>query len=167
MQRAASRRSSLADERIREVAARHIARDGIDRVRLTEIVKDFGVSVSLIRYHFSTRDKLLGQALMQAYERAHLDRAKWEGAYGPASADERLADTVGRALPFPHEAQQGEWALWVERWSQAIRNAQLRPVAGDLYARSREWWMTWIGPGCDPGASLNAMPAALPTGSWR
>jgi AcrR family transcriptional regulator len=143
-QKPRSRQSSLAFERILEVAIEQIASKGIQEVRLAEIAKAADVSVSLIHYHFDTREVLLEQALIQAYRRADRDRELWERAQRDLTQAQRMVSMIDRALPGVDQTHVQEWRLWVELWMQALRVPDLRRVARELYTGWREWWVDAI-----------------------
>jgi AcrR family transcriptional regulator len=149
--RAQSRRSSLAVQRILDVAVRRIASEGIQSVRLTHIAEDAGVSVSLIHYHFATRGELLEEALVHAYTRADQEREARERLQIRLTHAARIAQMIDLALPGTDEHHLQEWGLWVELWRSALRSPELRLVAGDLYAGWRAWWIEAIAGGVDSG----------------
>jgi AcrR family transcriptional regulator len=146
-------------ERILEAACEQIAAEGIDEVRIARVAMRAGASTALVHHYFSTRDELLAEALMHAFELAGDDRFGPEGEQGePGSATERLARVIDESMPRPGH-QEREWILWVELWLRAVRDPALRPVAARLYARYRDWIAEAIAVGvesgefepCDPG----------------
>jgi AcrR family transcriptional regulator len=149
--RAPSRRSSLAAERILNVAVSKIASDGIEDVRLAHIAEDAGVSVSLIHYHFATRAVLLELALVHAYTRADQEREAWERLQVRLTHGARIAQMIVLALPGTDEHHLQEWGLWVELWRSALRSPELRLVARELYTGWRAWWIDAIEGGVDAG----------------
>ena len=139
-----SRRSSLAFERILDAAVEQIAAEGMQGVRLAQIAKAAGVSVSLIHYHFETREVLLEEALMHAYTRADREREMWERAQSTLTRAQRLANMVDLMLPGTDEHHVQEWRLWFELWMQALRTPSLQRAAGSLYERWQQWWIDAI-----------------------
>jgi AcrR family transcriptional regulator len=150
-------RASGARERILAAAVRRIASEGIDGVRIARIAMDAGVSTALVHYHFDSRDALLAEALDYSY--AHADDSRTAGAELPASRShaERLESMVDQCLPSTPELRD-DWVLWVELWLRAVRHAELRPFAAELYARMHGWLASEIAEGvrdgefgrCDP-----------------
>jgi AcrR family transcriptional regulator len=152
---AASRRRG-ARERILAAAARRIASEGIDEVRIARIAMDAGVSTSLVHYHFETREALLAEALDYSYARAGDARIETGGLPGETHA-ERLNAMVEQCLPTTPTLHE-DWVLWVELWLRAVRHPELRPVAEELYGRLHAWFANEIAAGvrdeefarCDP-----------------
>ena len=120
----------MSRERILDAAIRRIAADGIDGVRIARIAMDAGVSTALVHYHFETREALLAEALVHSFDRAGDTRTE-----GP----QRLREMIEQCLPLPGEQEQ-DWVLWVELWLRAVRHAELRPTAAQLYARMHDWF---------------------------
>lgn len=164
-----SRRSSLAFERILDVACEQIAAEGMQGVRLAQIAKSAGVSVSLIHYHFDTRETLLEEALMHAFTRADRERDMWERAQASLTRGQRLANMVDRMLPGTDEHHIQEWRLWFELWMQALRTPELQGAAGSLYSGWQQWWIEAIEAGiaarefkrCDPRAVADRVLALI------
>ena len=138
-----------ARERILEAAVERIASDGIDDVRIARIAMDAGVSTSLVHYHFETREALLEQALDYSFELAG-DVRIGEGEGEAPDHTRRLAAMIDQCLPYPG-ALERDWILWVELWLRAVRHPELRPTAGRLYARMREWFASAITAGVEAG----------------
>jgi AcrR family transcriptional regulator len=145
-----------ARDRILAAAARRIASEGIDGVRIARIAMDAGVSTSLVHYHFASREALLAEALDWSYTHAGDARITGGEPIG-ASHAERLRSMIGQCLPTS-EALHEDWVLWVELWLRAVRHPELQPVAEDLYARLHDWFADEIAAGvadgeferCDP-----------------
>ena len=161
-----ARRPASARERILAAAVERIASDGIDDVRIARIAMAAGVSSSLVHYHFATREALLAEALEYSYgsrrRRAHRRRA----AAG-ASHAQRLARMVDQCLPSTPELER-DWVLWVELWLRAVRHHELRPVAEELYARMRDWFVDGDPrPACATASSRAATPRRSPTARSR
>jgi AcrR family transcriptional regulator len=146
-----------ARDRILAAAARRIAAEGIDGVRIARIAMDAGVSSSLVHYHFADRETLLAEALDWSY--AHAGDARIAGpepAVGGSHA-ERLQAMIGQCFPTDPSLRE-DWVLWVELWLRAVRHPELRPVAEELYARLHAWFADEIAAGvaareferCDP-----------------
>jgi AcrR family transcriptional regulator len=127
-----------ARERILAAAVRRIASDGIDEVRIARIAMDAGVSPPLVHYHFDSREALLAEALDFSYTRAGDARTADGGLPGSTHA-ERLRAMIDQCLPST-PALEEDWVLWVELWLRAVRHAELRPVAEELYGRLRSWF---------------------------
>jgi AcrR family transcriptional regulator len=142
-------RRRAARERILAAAVSQIAREGIDGVRIARIAMAAGVSTALVHYHFESREALLAEALEYSYARA--GDARLEGGMSPSlSHAERLQAMIDQCLPTTAELEE-DWVLWVELWLRAIRHAELRPVAEELYARMHAWFADEIAAGVESG----------------
>ena len=143
-------------ERILEAAAELISEEGIDEVRIARVANRAGVSTSLVHHYFSTREELLTDALMLAFDRAAEERfgADSEPDAPGASA---LALAIEQCLPGTGPDER-EWVLWVELWLRAARDPELRPVAARLYERYRLWLLGVIEAGVAAGELRTADP---------
>src|SRR3954468_14890923 len=145
-----------ARERIRDAAEKHIAREGIDYVRIARIAMAAGVSASLLHYHFESREALLAEALEHSYEIAGTARLSVPEDE-PAPAARRLAAMIDQCLPLDEELRD-DWVLWVELWLRAVRHPELRPTAAHLYARLHVWFADAIAEGVATGEFTAADP---------
>lgn len=137
--------------RILDAACDLIAEGGIDDVRIARVAQRAGASTGLVHHYFSTREELLEQALIHAFERAGDDRFGADGEVGEtAPGPAALAEAIRESLPAPG-AQEREWVLWVELWLRAVREPDLRPVANRLYERYRGWLAAVIRAGVEAG----------------
>jgi AcrR family transcriptional regulator len=144
-----------ARERILAAAAERIASDGIDDVRIARIAMAAGVSSALVHYHFATREALLAEAIEYSYNA--LGAARTAEAQPAASHAQQLAQMVEQCLPGTPELER-DWVLWVELWLRAVRHHELRPVAEELYAHMRSWFVTAIRAGVDAGEFARCDP---------
>jgi AcrR family transcriptional regulator len=144
-----------ARERILAAAAERIASEGIDDVRIARIAMAAGVSSSLVHYHFATREALLAEALEYSYEQVGL--ARTDRPISASSHAHQLALMVEQCLPTTPELER-DWVLWVELWLRAVRHHELRPVAEELYARMRDWFVTAIREGVAAGEFARCDP---------
>lgn len=136
-------------ERILEAAAELISEEGIDEVRIARVANRAGVSTSLVHHYFSTREELLTDALMLAFDRAAEERFGSESEpEAPGAA--ALAVAIEQCLPGTGPDEH-EWVLWVELWLRAARDPELRPVAARLYERYRAWLLEVIEAGVAAG----------------
>ena len=145
-----------ARERILAAAVERIASDGIDDVRIARIAMAAGVSSSLVHYHFATREALLAEAIEYSYSRVADARTHQATADASTSA-QRLARMVDQCLPGTPELER-DWVLWVELWLRAVRHEELRPVAEELYARMRDWFVAAILEGVAAGEFARCDP---------
>ena len=148
-----------ARERILVAAADRIASDGIDDVRIARIATAAGVSSSLVHYHFATREALLAEAIEYSYGAVGETRTADAQTAGGSHA-QRLARMVDQSLPGTPELER-DWVLWVELWLRAVRHHELRPVAEELYARMRDWFVSAIRDGVRDGEFARCDPEEI------
>ncbi len=139
-----------ARERILAAAVGQIAREGIDGVRIARIATEARVSPALVHYHFATRDALLAEALDYSYGHAGEARIATGDTLPRTTHAARLQTMIEACLPATVSLRQ-DWVLWVELWLRAARNAELRPVAEELYARLHAWFAREIADGVKAG----------------
>jgi AcrR family transcriptional regulator len=148
-------------ERILEAAAELISVEGIDEVRIARVANRARVSTSLIHHYFSTREELLTDALMLAFDQAAEERfGADEPEIAKRSHTDALAVAIEQCLPEPGPNER-EWVLWVELWLRAARDPELRPVAARLYDRYREWMEELIAAGAEAGEFRTADPGRV------
>jgi len=154
----ATGRGAAARERILRAAVRAIARDGIDGLRIARIATEAGVSSALVHYHFADREQLLAETIDYSYARAA--EVRLEDAAEPGAAEShaaRLAAMIEVCLPTT-DALAEDWVLWMELWLRAVRHAELRPVAEELYARLHDWFAREIRAGVSDGEFARCDP---------
>ncbi|MGH2723826.1 MAG: TetR/AcrR family transcriptional regulator [Actinomycetota bacterium] len=123
-------------QQILEAAALVIADRGLSDTRVADIGARAGVSAALVLYYFGSKDHLLTEALTFADDRFYLETfhelAKLE------RARDRLVRLIDLALPRPDRAGDtlGDWVLWLELWSRALRDPE---VARKREALDRRW----------------------------
>lgn len=126
--RAAIRATEILETTVEQLIAR-----GIASFRVKDVSNALGVSSGLIHYHFATKDQLLTaafrfEAQRQLDELDLVERAGGTAAQRLQSAL-RLYGPTGRAIG---------WRLWIDAWSESLRNAELRAVMDQVNA-------TWTG----------------------
>jgi AcrR family transcriptional regulator len=139
-----------ARDRILEAACELIAEEGIDEVRIARVAMRAGASTALVHHYFSTREELLTDALLRAFEVAASERFDSDEPPEDDSAAAALATAIRQCLPEPGPAER-EWLLWVELWLRAARDPELRPVAARLYERYRDWVAEILASGVESG----------------
>jgi AcrR family transcriptional regulator len=160
--------------RILEAAADLISKEGIDEVRIARVANRARVSTSLIHHYFSTREELLTDALMLAFDQAAEERfGTEEPEIAKRSHTDALAVAIEQCLPGPGRTStasssasrpgdaEREWVLWVELWLRAARDPELRPVAARLYERYREWMEELIAAGIEAGEFRDTDPGRV------
>jgi AcrR family transcriptional regulator len=120
-------------DQILAAACRVIARGGIDRLRMSDVAAEAGVSTALVHYYFATRDELLTEAFRFADERAAAVEQRAGEGLPPAERIERLL-----LLYLDDEGSDiyENWILWREMWNHALFDTKLRPALESSY---RDW----------------------------
>ena len=148
------RREEILRATCREVIAR-----GFASTRVGDVAAALGVSSGLVFYHFASKENLLGEAFRYAAEE-HLDGLAATAA-GGGSALERL-DRILR-LYFPADASAA-WVLWIDAWSQALRDPELAELSRQLDLRWKRTMAAVIGEGVAAGEFACPDPEAT---AWR
>lgn len=123
-------------QEILDAAARVITDRGLAETRISDIAEQAGVSPGLILYYFESKDRLLAEALTFANDQFYL-RTSREIRRIP-SARERLRRVIDLSVPgyLPEYGRLDEWALWIEVWVRALRDAEM---AKDREALDQRW----------------------------
>ena len=112
-------------QEILDAAARVITERGLAETRISDIAEQAGVSPGLILYYFDSKDRLLSEALTFANDQFYL-RTSREIRRMPSAIDQfrRLVDL---SVPgyLPEFGRLDEWALWIEVWVRALRDADM------------------------------------------
>ena len=112
-------------QEILDAAARVITERGLAETRISDIAEQAGVSPGLILYYFESKDRLLAEALTYANDQFYL-RTSREIRRMPSARDQfrRLVDL---SVPgyLPEYERLDEWALWIEVWVRALRDADM------------------------------------------
>ncbi len=119
-------------EAILEAACRVVGRVGIDRLRMSDVAAEAGVSTALVHYYCATRADLLTQAFRYADERADDIEERTAAGLAPVARIEQLL-----VVYLDEESDIYEnWILWREMWNHALFDPQLRPALEESY---RDW----------------------------
>ena len=108
-----------------DAAARVITERGLAETRISDIAEEAGVSPGLILYYFDSKDRLLAEALTFANDQFYV-RTSREVRRLPSAVDQ-LRRLVELSIPgyLPEYAPLDEWALWIEVWVRALRDAEM------------------------------------------
>ena len=118
------------DELLRTAVAVIVDR-GLANTRTGDVARAAGVSQALVFYHFSTKDALLEQAFAYAAEQDLAGLAAvLDGAAPPSEKVRQIVDLYAPA------GRSKAWQLWIDGWSEALRNP-------DLEKRSRRLDLRW------------------------
>jgi AcrR family transcriptional regulator len=130
-----------------------ISRRGVDRARLADVAEQAGVSLGLVQHYFRTRERLLIETFRREQERIS---QIWFNAV-PADADPlvRLAEYL--RLSSPEGSGQAAtpfdpgWSFWLEFWSKANRDDEIRAEVADIYSDFAELYRQAIRDGVAQG----------------
>jgi AcrR family transcriptional regulator len=119
-----------------EAAREVIAERGLGDTRIADVAERAGLSPALLLYYFKTKDNLLTEALAFAEDRFYL-----ETFHELASVDDaklRLVRLIELACPPDTSRNElnGDWRLWLELWSRALRDPE---AARKREALDRRW----------------------------
>jgi AcrR family transcriptional regulator len=155
----ARRKVEVRREEILAAAEAEVTRRGFARTRVADVADTLGVSTALVFYHFGTKERLFAEALEHAVTRdlARLD-ATVARASGPADAVRRIV-----ALYSPQGNANG-WTVWVDAWSEALREPQMREMSRRLDVRWKDVLAEQIALGVESGDFVCADPEAA---AWR
>jgi AcrR family transcriptional regulator len=112
-------------QEILDAAARVITERGLAETRISDIAEQAGVSPGLILYYFDSKDRLLAEALTFANDQFYLRTSRETRRM--ATARDRLRRLVELSVPglLPEYGRLDEWALWIEVWVRALRDADM------------------------------------------
>jgi AcrR family transcriptional regulator len=133
-------RPRLARQRrteILEAAVEVIGERGLCETRIVDVARRAGASAALVLYYFESKDGLLSEALTHAEDRFYLET--FHELTGLPGATERLVYLIDRSLPAGGSQVLGDWQLWFELWSRALRDPN---VARKREALDRRWRTT-------------------------
>jgi len=135
-------------------AAAVIAERGVAATRIADIAERCEVSPPAVLYWFDSKEQLLAEALVadddQFYEELR------ERLAGAGDARERLAALFGAAADGAHD-----FALWMELWTWALRDADLRAARERFDSRWRATIEAVIADGVAAGEFGTRVGAAI------
>jgi AcrR family transcriptional regulator len=131
----ASRLTRQRRMEILEAAADVIRERGLCETRIADVARRAGASAALVLYYFESKDRLLTEALTHAEDRFYLQT--FHELTGLESAGDRLLHLIDRSLPGNAATDTlGDWQLWFELWSRALRDPD---AARKREALDRRW----------------------------
>ncbi|CDO36523.1 TetR/AcrR family transcriptional regulator [Novosphingobium sp. KN65.2] len=97
---------------VAEIAAKLIARDGLEGTKVREIARLAGYSTSIVSHYFKSKHELLMSAYRMRMERtvAHVETVSREG--------NELLYCLGAVLPLDEERVES-WRIWLAFWGLA------------------------------------------------
>jgi len=136
-----------------------IVERGFGRARTIDVAKAAGVSQALLFYHFESREKLFAEAFAYAANRDLEGLGKLEESEG--SPVERLSGLCKLYLP---SARSKSWALWIDAWSESMRDHDLEKVSRALDLR----WKRALQAILEDGVAQGVFRCPDPEGAtWR
>jgi AcrR family transcriptional regulator len=125
----------LRREQMLQAAAAIIGERGFSETRIADVARRSGASPALVIYYFSTKDRLLTEALRfseDAFYRgvtAQLEELR--------TARQRLELLVRlTCIPEGDGEIPGTWGLWFDLWAQALRHPE---IAKDRIELDQRW----------------------------
>ncbi len=133
--------SSPSDSRADQILAATvevIIDRGFPETRIADVAERAGVSPALVIYYFKTRASLLAEAMRRSESDWYGEMARRVSRFG--SAAQRLEEVVAMTCLPPDgdglsqsENEAGivlddSWVVWLDLWSQALREPHLRRV---------------------------------------
>ena len=122
-----------------EAAVEVIGERGLCETRIADIAERAGLSPALLLYYFGSKDNLLIEALTFSEDQFYL--ATFHELSDIQDARVRLIRLIDLAVP--PDAQEGEligdWTLWMELWTRALRDSN---AAAKRAALDRRWRTT-------------------------
>lgn len=152
-------RSRDRHQEIVEAAARVITERGLAETRIADIAEQAGVSPGLILYYFESKDRLLSEALTYANDQFYLRMSREIRRI--RSAREQLRRLIDLSVPgyLPEYGRLDEWALWIEVWVRALRDAEMAKDREVLDQRWRSQIAEIIRTGQASGEFTSTVPA--------
>jgi AcrR family transcriptional regulator len=141
-------------------AAEVIAERGVAATRIADVAERSGVSPPAVLYWFDSKEKLLAEALTADDDRFYEELGeRLDEAATPAERMVALIETA---------AGDGDFALWMELWTWALRDAELRAARERFDSRWRATIEAVVSEGVTAGefgtrvgASVDPAQAAL------
>lgn len=111
-----------------------VAERGYHHVRVQDVARICGTSTGTIHYYFPGKDDVLQEALRYCVDKAFERQGVTLRAID--DAHKRLLALIEMQLPAGAQVRN-EWSIWLQFWSEATLDPDLRPIHNDFYAR----WM--------------------------
>jgi AcrR family transcriptional regulator len=128
-------------EQMLQAAAAIIGERGFSETRIADVARRSGASPALVIYYFSTKDKLLTEALRFSEDAFY--RAVTAQLEELRTARQRLELLVRlTCIPQGDDELPGAWGLWFDLWAQALRHPE---IAKDRIELDQRWRDTIAG----------------------
>jgi AcrR family transcriptional regulator len=137
-------------QRILNAAVYVIAERGVDQTRLLDVARAAGVSIGNVQHYFPAREELLAATFEAANDASVED---WQSTASlKIDAPERLSAMFRLAAYGRPGWEDIGWAIWVEFWALAHRNARFRDQYEIIYSKWRGALMAAVTDGIKEGA---------------
>ena len=117
-----------------DAAVEVIGEKGLCETRIADIATKAGLSPALLLYYFNSKDDLLTEALTYAEDAFYL--STFHELSSVPDARDRLIRLIQLSMPPTRGSVTGDWTLWVELWTRALRDPN---VAQKREALDRRW----------------------------
>jgi AcrR family transcriptional regulator len=124
-------------EEMLRAALEVIAERGFPETRIADVAEQAGTSPALVIYYFTTKDRLLTEAMRLAEDLWYDLGARRMEVIDSAAG--RLEEIVAMTcLPEADAELPDSWALWLDLWAQSVRHPDVAHVREEFDARWRE-----------------------------
>ena len=131
----ASAAPDMRREQMLRAAAAIIGERGFSETRIADVARRSGASPALVIYYFSTKDRLLTEALRFSEDAFY--RAVAAQLEALKTARQRLELLVRlTCIPQGTDEIPGAWGLWFDLWAQAFRHPE---IAKDRIELDQHW----------------------------
>jgi AcrR family transcriptional regulator len=103
-----------------------IVERGFAEARISDVAERAGVSPALVIYYFKTKDNLLAEAMRWSEDAWYAEMARRTSVL--RTAPERLEEVVAMTCLPGEPGTEESWAVWLDLWSQALRDPVVRSV---------------------------------------
>jgi len=135
-------------EQILRSALEVISERGFPDTRIADVAERVGVSPALVIYYFKTKDQLLTEAMRHAEDVWYDTGSRRLEEHGSAAG--RLEELVAMSTVGEPTDESGEtWAIWLDLWSQSVRNGGIATVRREFDERWRETIRSIVRDGCE------------------
>jgi AcrR family transcriptional regulator len=125
----------LRREQMLQAAAAIIGERGFSETRIADVARRSGASPALVIYYFSTKDKLLTEALRFSEDAFY--RGVTTQLEELRTARQRLELLVRlTCIPQGDDEILNAWGLWFDLWAQALRHPE---IAKDRIELDQRW----------------------------
>jgi AcrR family transcriptional regulator len=156
----APRRAGRNRPEILRSAGRVIADRGFEETRFADVAERSGASISTLQYLFGSREDLLIATLRQTV--ADFLVAVRDAGSSEDDSNEKLRAIVRSmmAADSTDEDAKRDWAVWVEYWRAAARDAELGEEAARTYSAWHEMLTDALTPLAPSGIDAYALAVA-------